>query len=57
VIATSAKRLPTAELLEQRAGGVAVSNPLRTRAIADAKTKTDTIDAATLSEGPRRTTG
>lgn len=29
---------------------VVVSNPLRTRAIADAKTKTDTIDARTLAE-------
>ena len=38
------------ELLEQRAGRVVVSNPLRTRAIADAKTKTDTIDARTLAE-------
>lgn len=38
------------ELLEAHAGEVIVSNPLRTRAIADAKTKTDTIDAATLAE-------
>lgn len=38
------------ELLEGHAGQVIVSNPLRTRAIADAKTKTDTIDAATLAE-------
>ena len=38
------------ELLERHAGRVVVSNPLRTRAIADAKTKTDTIDAATLAE-------
>jgi len=38
------------ELLETHAGQVIVSNPLRTRAIADAKTKTDTIDAATLAE-------
>jgi transposase len=41
---------PIAELLGQHAGRVVVSNPLRTRAIADAKTKTDTIDAATLAE-------
>jgi transposase len=38
------------EALERHAGRVVVSNPLRTRAIADAKTKTDTIDAATLAE-------
>jgi transposase len=38
------------ELLEAHAGRVVVSNPLRTRAIADAKVKTDTIDAATLAE-------
>jgi transposase len=38
------------ELLERHAGRVVVSNPLRTRAIADAKTKTDTIDATTLAE-------
>ncbi len=41
---------PIAELLGEHAGRVVVSNPLRTRAIADAKTKTDTIDAATLAE-------
>jgi len=38
------------ELLETHAGEVVVSNPQRTRAIADAKKKTDTIDAATLAE-------
>ena len=38
------------ELLEKHAGEVIVSHPGRTRAIADAKTKTDTIDAATLAE-------
>jgi transposase len=38
------------ELLGRHAGQVVVSNPLRTRAIADAKRKTDTIDAATLAE-------
>jgi transposase len=38
------------ELLEAHAGRVVVSNPLRTRAIADAKVKTDTIDATTLAE-------
>jgi transposase len=40
-----------AELLARGdVGRVVVSNPLRTRAIADAKTKTDTIDARTLAE-------
>src|SRR3990172_1771204 len=39
-----------AELLGRHAGRVVVSNPLRTRAIADAKHKTDDIDAATLAE-------
>jgi transposase len=37
------------ELLERHAGRVVVSNPLRTRAIADAKVKTYTIDAATIA--------
>jgi transposase len=41
---------PIVELLERHAGRVVVSNPLRTRAIAEAKTKTDRIDAATLAE-------
>ncbi|MEK6719805.1 MAG: IS110 family transposase [Chloroflexota bacterium] len=39
-----------AGLLAEHAGRVVVSNPLRTRAIADAKHKTDRIDAATLAE-------
>jgi transposase len=39
-----------AELLGRHAGRVVVSNPLRTRAIADAKRKTDDIDASTLAE-------
>ena len=39
-----------ADLLGGRAGQVVVSNPLRTRAIAAAKRKTDDIDAATLAE-------
>ncbi|MGH3368870.1 MAG: IS110 family transposase, partial [Nocardioidaceae bacterium] len=38
------------ELLGRHAGRVVVSNPLRTRAIAAAKRKTDDIDAATLAE-------
>ena len=39
-----------ADLLGRHAGSVVVSNPLRTRAIASAKRKTDDIDAATLAE-------
>lgn len=39
-----------AELLGRHAGRVVVSNPMRTRAIADAKRKTHDIDAATLAE-------
>jgi transposase len=39
-----------ADMLEQHAGRVVISNPLRTRAIAAAKRKTDDIDAATLAE-------
>lgn len=38
------------DLLAGHAGQVTVSNPLRTRAIASAKRKTDDIDAATLAE-------
>jgi transposase len=50
VLEATANTWAIVELLEQRAGRVVVSNPLRTRAIADAKTKTDTIDARTLAE-------
>lgn len=39
-----------AELLAARAGRVVVSNPMRTRAIADAKVKTDQVDATTLAQ-------
>lgn len=38
-----------AELLAGHAARVVVSNPLRTRAIADAKIKTDSVDAETLA--------
>ncbi len=38
------------ELLGRHAGRVVVSDPLRNRAIAEAKRKTDDIDAATLAE-------
>ncbi len=37
-----------ARLLQQHAGRVVVSNPLRTRATAEAKIKTDKVDAETL---------
>ncbi len=50
VLEATTNTWPIVELLEGHAGRVVVSNPLRTRAIADAKTKTDTIDAATLAE-------
>jgi transposase len=39
-----------AELLSARAGRVVVSNPLRTRAIAAAKVKTDKVDALILAQ-------
>jgi len=39
-----------ARLLRAHAGRVVVSNPLRTRAIAEAKIKTDKIDAAVLTQ-------
>src|SRR2546425_1507038 len=39
-----------AKLLEEHAGRVVVSNPMRTRAIADAKIKTDKVDAAVLAQ-------
>jgi transposase len=39
-----------ADILAAHAGRVVVSNPLRTRAIAQAKVKTDEIDARTLAE-------
>src|SRR5512132_4637953 len=38
-----------ARLLERRAGRVVVSNPQKTRAIAEAKVKTDKVDAAVLA--------
>ena len=38
-----------ARLLEQHVGRVVVSNPQKTRAIAEAKVKTDKVDAAVLA--------
>jgi transposase len=39
-----------AKLLGEHAGRVVISNPLRTRAIADAKIKTDKVDASVLAQ-------
>src|SRR5207245_11387120 len=39
-----------AKLLEEHAGRVVVSNPMRSRAIADAKLKTDKVDAGALAQ-------
>lgn len=50
VLEASTNTWAIAGLLAAHAGRVVVSNPLRTRAIADAKTKTDQIDAAVLAE-------
>jgi transposase len=50
VLEASTNTWAIAELLAEHAGRVVVSNPVRTRAIADAKTKTDEIDAAVLAE-------
>lgn len=41
---------PIAELLSAHAGQVIVSNPMRTRAIASAKVKTDRVDSAVLAQ-------
>ena len=50
VLEASTNTWSIAEFLAPHVGEVVVSNPLRTRAIADAKVKTDQIDAATLAE-------
>lgn len=50
VLEATANTWPIADLLVERAGKVVVSNPLRTRAIADAKIKTDKVDAKTLAQ-------
>jgi transposase len=41
---------PIVDLLKPRVASVVVSNPLRTRAIADAKIKTDKVDALVLAQ-------
>lgn len=50
VLEATANTWPIADLLAERAGRVVVSNPLRTKAIADAKIKTDKVDARTLAQ-------
>jgi transposase len=50
VIEASTNTWTIAELLTAHVGQVIVSNPARTAAIAQAKVKTDEIDAATLAE-------
>ena len=50
VLEATANTWAIADLLAAHAGRVVVSNPLRTRAIADAKIKTDKVDAATLAQ-------
>jgi transposase len=49
VLEASTNTWAIADILAAHAGRVVVSNPLRTRAIAQAKTKTDEIDARTLA--------
>ncbi len=50
VLEATANTWAIADLLSGHAGSVVVSNPLRTKAIADAKIKTDKVDAKTLAQ-------
>ncbi len=50
VLEASINTWPIAELLRAHAGQVIVSNPMRTRAIASAKIKTDRVDSAILAQ-------
>jgi transposase len=50
VLEATANTWPIADLLSAHAGSVTVSNPLRTKAIASAKIKTDKVDAKTLAQ-------
>ena len=50
VLESTAMTWAIAELLSEHAGRVTVSNPMRTRAIASAKVKTDKIDAKVLAQ-------
>jgi transposase len=50
VLESTALTWPIAELLGRHAGKVTVSNPMRTKAIASAKVKTDKVDARVLAQ-------
>ncbi|MFL5864948.1 MAG: IS110 family transposase [Solirubrobacteraceae bacterium] len=50
VVESTSMTWAIAELLARHAGRVTVSNPMRTRAIASAKVKTDKIDAKVLAQ-------
>jgi transposase len=50
VLEASINTWPIADLLSAHAGQVIVSNPMRTRAIASAKIKTDRVDSAILAQ-------
>lgn len=50
VLEASVNTWPIADLLSAHAGQVIVSNPMRTRAIASAKVKTDRVDSAILAQ-------
>ena len=50
VVGSTAMTWAIRDLLAEHAGRVTVSNPMRTRAIASAKVKTDKIDAKVLAE-------
>ncbi|HAW09551.1 MAG TPA: IS110 family transposase [Actinobacteria bacterium] len=50
VLEATVNTWPIADLLRAHAGRVVVSNPMRTRAIAEAKVKTDKVDAAVLAQ-------
>jgi len=50
VLEASVNTWAIAELLREHAGEVIVSNPMRTRAIASAKVKTDRVDSAILAQ-------
>jgi transposase len=50
VLEATVNTWPIADLLRAHAGRVVVSNPMKTRAIAEAKVKTDKVDAAVLAQ-------
>jgi transposase len=50
VLESTAVTWAIAELLARHAGRVTVSNPMRTKAIASAKVKTDKVDAKVLAQ-------